>query len=379
MGEPTIIRPAGATQVVYVRRYVPAGLVLSLVLLRLAAGWHFWSEGTKKLEYNPTTGHTRVAFTAEPFLRGAVGPWADFYKRESPSFHDWERLLTVPKQWAEPTKPELDARAKWDAEHAARLKAAADKKESLPAEFPRYTRWGIWAEQVSVEWWHKVERFGALPGVTDQQREAAKAALVVRQQQLADYLGGEEQAIADWQHELWRLEEWKAEPTATRLPFAEARIEEKQAEVAGGAAGWVAQVRELEAALDGDLRNLLTAEQATNSELLDDFATAVADPAERKLERMNLIVTCVVIGVGACLLLGLFTRLAAIAGIAFLLMVMAAQPPWVAGARTEFFYYQLVEVFALLVLLVAGAGRWAGLDFFLRALFGRRRAVTERS
>jgi len=56
---------------------------------------------------------------------------------------------------------------------------------------------------------------------------------------------------------------------------------------------------------------------------------------------------------------------------------MATQPPWVEGANTTVFYYQLVEVAALVVLFASAAGRWAGLDFILRALAGRCRGRRE--
>jgi len=69
------------------------------------------------------------------------------------------------------------------------------------------------------------------------------------------------------------------------------------------------------------------------------------------------------------LILGLFTRPAAIAAAGFLLSVILMQPPWVDGAVPT--YYQAVEMFALLVLAVVGAGRYAGLDFFLRCLYYR--------
>ena len=52
-------------------------------------------------------------------------------------------------------------------------------------------------------------------------------------------------------------------------------------------------------------------------------------------------------------------------------MVMASQPPWVEGAKLDVFYYQLVEVAALVVLFASAAGRWAGLDFILRTLMGK--------
>ena len=69
------------------------------------------------------------------------------------------------------------------------------------------------------------------------------------------------------------------------------------------------------------------------------------------------------------MILGLFTRLASLVGALFLLSVMATQPPWVAGANTTYFFYQLVEVAALLLLAATSAGRWAGLDGFFGTMW----------
>ena len=68
--------PAAARRIVC----LPLGLIIALVVLRLAVGWHFYREGTKKLEYNSETGVTPLAFSAEPFLRQAVGPVAKVVK-----------------------------------------------------------------------------------------------------------------------------------------------------------------------------------------------------------------------------------------------------------------------------------------------------------
>ena len=63
------------------------------------------------------------------------------------------------------------------------------------------------------------------------------------------------------------------------------------------------------------------------------------------------------------LVLGLFTRAAAIGGAAFLLSVISTQPPWsYAAADTN---YQIIVFCALAVIAAVGAGRWGGLDFFL--------------
>jgi uncharacterized membrane protein YphA (DoxX/SURF4 family) len=356
---------------------VPAAVAVALVVLRLITGFHFYSEGTKKLEYNKGTGETRVAFSAEGFLRGAVGPWAEFYKADLPGFHDWEHLLFVPRL-SPVTEKELAERAKWDADYAARQREAIAKKEKPPVEFPPGAPYFQWAQQIDKDWAELVENFKKLDGLSDEQRQSADAALFHRRQQLAAYLEGEENSFADWQHELWRLGDWEAAPGGLEVPFQTARNTEKRGETQATGAGWVASVRAIEDGLTRDLRDTLSEEQAADPKFVAAATNSLTDPKVGKLRTMNAVVTGVVIGVGVCLMLGLFTRLAAIAGIAFLLMVMAAQPPWVAGARTEFFWYQLVEIGALGTLLASGAGRWAGLDFFLRALCCKRCAAPQR-
>ena len=83
--------------------------------------------------------------------------------------------------------------------------------------------------------------------------------------------------------------------------------------------------------------------------------------------------------VGLCLILGLFTRLASLVGIGFLLLFYLCNPPLVGyfySIPTEGSYLvvnkNLVELCALVVILVTGSGRFAGLDRILHALFGRR-------
>lgn len=363
--------------VVTVRRLaaVPMGVVVALVVLRLACGWHFYREGTKKLTYDPTTGKTRVSFSAEPFLRQAVGPWAEWFKRELPNVHEWEKLLVVKKRG--PTTTEDQAKqSRWLAEYNKRRTEAQKAGKPLPIEYPPDAPYAAWAKRIDEDWQDVVANFQKVDGLSEDQRAAAGEALSHRRQQLADYLASQENSFADWQHELWRLGDWEAEPEAADLPFQGARIIEKRGETAAASGGWIAQVRDLEAALNDDLRGLLTAEQGTNPAMAEAVNEALGDAASQRLHRNNVAITCLIIGVGACLLLGLFTRLAALGGIAFLCMVIATQPPWVPGAITTVFYYQMVEIAALAVLLASGAGRWAGLDFFLRALWARRRAAT---
>ena len=81
---------------------------------------------------------------------------------------------------------------------------------------------------------------------------------------------------------------------------------------------------------------------------------------------------------GACLILGLFTRLASLAGIVFLLMIYFAAPPWIGyfyAIPTEGSYLivnkNLIEAAALVVIMLTGSGRFAGLDRVISGLFRR--------
>ena len=60
------------------------------------------------------------------------------------------------------------------------------------------------------------------------------------------------------------------------------------------------------------------------------------------------------------------------AGLLFLLSVMATQPPWtLEGGLGPLQYFQFVELAGLVVLAAVPTGRLAGLDFFVRRAFGR--------
>ncbi|HEX3869304.1 MAG TPA: hypothetical protein VHV77_02590, partial [Pirellulales bacterium] len=89
--------------------------------------------------------------------------------------------------------------------------------------------------------------------------------------------------------------------------------------------------------------------------------------------------------IGACLMLGLFTRLACLGGALFLLSVVLAVPDWPglypppppAAGRTLFVGKEFIEMMALFALATLPVGRWGGLDFIIhhlivRPLFGKR-------
>jgi uncharacterized membrane protein YphA (DoxX/SURF4 family) len=88
--------------------------------------------------------------------------------------------------------------------------------------------------------------------------------------------------------------------------------------------------------------------------------------------------------VGACLLLGLFTRTNCLLAAGFLLLTYLAVPPlpWLPTPPNVEGYYlyinkNLIELVALLALATTASGRWFGLDAWLhglrRAVFGAKK------
>jgi thiosulfate dehydrogenase (quinone) large subunit len=118
------------------------------------------------------------------------------------------------------------------------------------------------------------------------------------------------------------------------------------------------------------------------------FRGVAADPD--RLANADLVTMWGLTLVGLCLMLGLFTRAASVAGMVFLLLFYFATPPFVGyfySIPAEGSYLivnkNLVELCALVVILVTGSGRFAGLDRILHAAFarpagGRRAPALER-
>lgn len=84
--------------------------------------------------------------------------------------------------------------------------------------------------------------------------------------------------------------------------------------------------------------------------------------------------------VGLLLILGLFTRLASLGAMGFLVLFYLCNPPFVGyfySIPSEGSYLivnkNLVEFAALIVILLTGSGRFAGLDLFISRLVGRFR------
>ncbi len=175
------------------------------------------------------------------------------------------------------------------------------------------------------------------------------------------YLAENQEDLEQFFLEVERLERAKQEKLSN-VPFQRQWIDSKRAELQSKLSGWLADLRAMEKQYEEDLHRLATREQLSRGKY---------PLSDRGAIWIDTVIKYTVFGIGALLILGLLTRLASLAGMMFLISVIASQPPWVPGAQTMFFYYQVVEVLAFLVLFAMAAGQFAGLDFVIRGMYLR--------
>src|SRR6476646_3275306 len=102
------------------RRIRGSFAVFALVMLRLIVGWHFFGQGTQKLQYDQQYGGFRMAFSADDFLGVAQGPLASLYLEHTPYEHGWRQCVATPRENAKPTAEQSAAQAKWQREYRDR-------------------------------------------------------------------------------------------------------------------------------------------------------------------------------------------------------------------------------------------------------------------
>lgn len=96
------------------------------------------------------------------------------------------------------------------------------------------------------------------------------------------------------------------------------------------------------------------------------------------------VIKFLLIAIGICLLLGLFTPVAAVAAAAQLAVFYFASPPWpglpaaTLGGQYLYVDRNLIEMVAACVIATTATGRWAGLDAYLgKYVYSRRRGPAQ--
>jgi len=275
----------------------------AIFLLRIGIGVHFLDEGWSKLEHPKP-------FSAG-FFGSAKGPLAPYYKN----------LV-------------------WDADGLFRL----DAKSTL----------AVWDDYRG--------RIVSHYGFDEKQQKAAADTAKRYSDRLKQFLASKNETIDEYVLFLERRDKNTADQSRQL-----ASLQTHDARIAGETnklrAELVPPLDRLAKDYEDAMNSLATQEQWTRHGRL-----AISKPGRTALdtETLDRVVPWFDAAVGVCLILGLFTRPAALCAAAFLGSICLSQWPLASGAAP--IYNQAVEALALLVLAAVGAGRFLGLDWFLGGL-----------
>jgi uncharacterized membrane protein YphA (DoxX/SURF4 family) len=312
-----------------------------LILLRIAIGWHFLNEGVEKIKMSQMGG--AKPFSAEGYLRNATGPLAPYYRG---------------------IVPDVNGLAKLDPE---RLKAG-------------------WADDV-----HKIARHYRF----DTDQEAAAEAELHKAEADADTFFLDKEFRADRQkyyHELAEVQ--KVERNRSALSYERQRAADRRKDLDVERKKLVQDLDAIGGALHEAVNKLATDSERKQFGVYPGYVwtklripwrgstlnTPIPVPDWNSLEWVNFLTKYGLVAMGACLILGLLTRPAALAGAVFLAQIYLSMPPWPGYPRDvtgpEHFYIvdmHLIEMLACLFLATTRSGRWIGLDALLFNWIGRRR------
>ena len=306
-----------------------------LVALRLVTGWHFFNEG---LNHFAEHGWSSV-----DFLRQAKGPLSPLYLNVVPDFHQFDDVM--------------------HGEHSNEMEGV-DIRDAERVKQPGEVLCTTWEKYITEDWDKYVADFKTYNTLDAKQKELVDQVLARRKRELTAWLGATRPAIADHVHEWQRMRADAKIGGSKEVPFMRKRIGSKVGALRSEAAGFAVGANKIERGLREELNIVLTSEQRK-------FGEMPADPTS--LDRIDSVMKYAILIVGVCLMLGLFTRTAAVAGVLFLLSIVASQPFWVVDSIPT--YYQWVELVALAALATTHVGRWGGLDYFVHYLFFDRTRV----
>ncbi|MCS6864630.1 MAG: DoxX family protein [Gemmataceae bacterium] len=399
--------------------------VFFLLSLRLAIGWHFLFEGLHKVQSHylgPT--ETSKPFSSEPYFRTATGPLGPILRQQfadpladidakvkapKPLTATQFRQLTLEQQAAEcppAVAALLDPLEGKAAEAVAAMKAAAEKDAAAAAAqekkaLQEIDTWEAQALQGAETDFQKKQIQRQAAEARDEARWKAKTARDAAQRKKEQYTDGRHLFLA-------------TKATYARWVYGVDRRDCTLKAISGEVAmsaperlrhlDWLRdQLQAAEAAAAADLGNGYGIDVKRRAEWRADLIAAELDLARdanafiaelqkvlnngqaveqpvptARGEWLDRITMWFLVGVGACLMAGLFTRLACLAATGFLVTTYLVHPPfpwYPLPPGTEgnplFINKNVIEALALLTVASFPTGRWLGLDAIVLRPFRR--------
>ncbi len=339
-------------------------IFLAIIALRLVVGFHFYKEGVTKLQ---------DGFDAQYFLKGAKGPFADFFlsmtddangrmqmgiteTRDSDGKTDfrisndrtlgvWNDFINQATDYYAFGSPDLIAEIETEIKDYEKL-ASGEDDSALRAQ----TRIADLQFQIRE---------------IEQQPKRVANALQAHEWELEDWTNVNRIPLLAWYRGGQRLDGFErdgAERDKVAVDVASLRDqvdsigEDRNKEMTK----WKSEVGQIWDSLENQINSIAVGKQTRES-----GALPLHRPYAQKNSRhdlVNKVIPWFDLTVGVLLILGLFTRWASLAAAGFLFSVLLTQPFWVPGVAPT--YYQAIEMVACLVLCATCAGRFGGLDYF---------------
>jgi len=375
-----------------------------LVLLRLVIGWHFLFEGLEKLKTHELAlisgSDAKKPWSSEVYLREASTPsFVGQIFHRLPGDPLLERLTVESLGDKDPAKTPpheqfpLSLDKDWKAyyERFVQYYELTDEQELPENNLNAYVTILLQNEPLTATACSSY--FLTVP-----QRTRAEVALTQSKDQTVIWLlngvkgvkrtspSGSSiievdmktpQRIEEYQAKVKKVQEIETIDIGLMGPAAYEKLTTAKADTNKVRAELKADLDEQTASMKKALQAILTSEQAAKGPVPGPDIRRWQDYS--RLDWIDWLTRWGLTAVGICLLLGLFTRPACVAGAGFLFMFFLAMPPFPGlpeNVRSEGHYLfinkNIIEMLALLALATTYSGRWAGLDGLFQFLNPRR-------
>jgi uncharacterized membrane protein YphA (DoxX/SURF4 family) len=289
---------------------VPA--IIALVALRVVIGWHFFMEGTDKVQ--------KGGFSSTGFLSAAKGPLAESFHSMIPDFDGSVRLNE---------KEMKKAYEDFVAESSLLFNFSDEKKAEATA-------------------------------ISERLRKQVNAVLKDWKPQIDEYKNG-----------LPRVASFASDEMRTNVASMRKQRDEIESKWRALVKPALSDIDKINLEFESSINALAADTQDENNRKFATFKLPGTSAVDVRI--IDKVIPIFDMCVGILLIVGLLTPLAGLAAGIFLASVVLAQfPGWYGSQPT---YYQAIEMVACFFLAFSDAGRYAGLDFLPWSFWNRNSKV----
>lgn len=352
---------------------MPRSLVVFLVFLRLAIGWHFLVEGWQKVQ-------SPRPFSSAGYFGEAPGPLGKAVRWWNGNPDQEALALLTPKPAEDATTKEPQSRCpdllkqRWQAWLDAYMahydfdseqkQLARAKLEQAEADVVVWLTYRVPATEADRAQDKLYDTNTKLVTRSLERSDDAKLRMTV-EDRLAEYRD-KLRALADANDRLWKFGRDVEGP----------KLRQAKGDVVKIRTDLLAELDTRTKAFQKSIEDLRTSEQKAMGRLPENKPSG-------PIVWIDAITPWMLVAIGCCMLVGLFSRTSALLAAGFLFMTYLAVPalPWYPTPPASEGNYlvvnkNLVEMLALCVLVTVPTGRWFGLDALLhqtrKAIFGEK-------